>query len=44
MNDAISTEAKLQCECCNKWKICKMYIIPTGEAAWICKDCREGKR
>jgi len=40
---AISTETRGQCECCNLWKTVRMYIIPTLEAAWICKECREGK-
>lgn len=33
-----------QCECCGKFKLCKMYVIPTLEAAWICKEYREGKK
>ncbi len=42
-DDAISSETTDQCECCGHYKLVKMYIIQTGEAAWICKECREGK-
>lgn len=40
----LSTESRQQCECCNKFKICCMYMLQTCEAAWICIDCRKGKK
>lgn len=40
---AISSEAKLACECCKKIKTCRMYVLQNGEAAWVCIECREGK-
>ena len=40
MSDAISTEIKQTCECCTQRKICRMYVLQTGEAAWICLKCR----
>lgn len=43
MGDAISTEMHGRCECCGKFKLVRMYVIQTGEAAFVCKKCREGK-
>lgn len=41
---AISSEARTECEGCLKMKWCKMYVLQHGEVAWVCKDCREGKK
>ncbi len=43
MSEAISTEGEGECECCGKVKLVRMYILPTLEAAFVCKSCREGK-
>jgi hypothetical protein len=39
----LSTPIKTICKCCDKLKMCKLYVIATLEAVWICQDCREGK-
>ena len=44
MSDAISTATKEICDCCSKLKMVKIYITQMGTTAWICKDCREGKK
>lgn len=41
MSDAISSETEQFCECCNKFKICRMYVLQNGNAAWVCKECRK---
>ncbi len=43
MSDAISSKSNQICECCNKLKVCRMYVLQTGNTAWICKKCRMGK-
>lgn len=43
MDDAISTAVTCLCECCNKYKICKMYVLQDGSTTFVCKDCRNGK-
>jgi hypothetical protein len=32
------------CECCNRLKPCRLYTLQNGEAAWVCKKCRKGKK
>lgn len=32
------------CECCNSLKMYRLYALQNGEAAWVCKECRSGKR
>lgn len=42
MSDAISTASNQLCACCEKVKLCRMYVIQTGDAVWICVECRKG--
>lgn len=44
MDNAISSAHKTKCKCCDQRKWCKLYILQNGEAEWVCKDCREGKK
>lgn len=44
MSDAISSPTCGVCECCGKGGEVKMYVLQTGHTAWVCKDCREGKK
>jgi hypothetical protein len=30
------------CECCVTFKLCKMYVLQNGHAAWVCAQCRQG--
>jgi len=39
-NQVAQSEDPQICECCNKPKAYKMFIIQTGEAVWVCQDCR----
>lgn len=32
------------CACCNKLKLCHMYVLQHGLAEFVCDDCREGKK
>lgn len=41
-DDAISTESDQRCACCQRMRLCRMYILQMGEAAWVCKECRTG--
>lgn len=43
MGDAISTATVIKCDCCQQRKLCKMYVIQTGDTAWVCVDCRKGQ-
>lgn len=43
MDQPISAEDHQQCECCARWKICRMYVLQDGTAAWVCRSCRTGK-
>lgn len=38
------TEMEGVCYCCLNWKVIRMYILQDGKAAWVCEDCREGKK
>ena len=31
-------------ECCRQMKLCRMYVLQTGETAWVCEPCREGRQ
>lgn len=35
MSEAISTEIENICEACGKLRLCKLYILQNGEAAWV---------
>lgn len=43
MSDAISTEIKARCDCCEEMKKVRMYVLQDGNTAWVCKKCR-GKK
>jgi len=43
MGSAISSEALVDCDCCGQLRLCRMYILQTGNAAWVCVECRTGK-
>lgn len=43
MANELSSESEERCECCRKVKMCKMYMLQSMEAAWVCIECREGK-
>lgn len=43
MSDAISTEARVVCNCCHRLKTCKMYVLQNGTTAWVCLECRGGR-
>ena len=42
-DDAISNEVKQLCACCGKIKLCKMYVLQSGYAEFVCNECRTGK-
>lgn len=29
------------CECCGLLKKVKLYALQSGQAAWVCKECRK---
>jgi hypothetical protein len=39
-SSAISTEGEAICECCGRRKLCRMYVLQSGEAAFVCHNCR----
>lgn len=43
-DNSLSSASNEHCEGCGKFKICKMYVLPNLTSAWICKECREGKK
>ena len=43
MTDAISNKVLEHCKSCKRLKICCMYVLQTGNTAWVCDDCRYGK-
>lgn len=44
LNTLTPKHSEQLCECCKNFKLCKMYVLQNGEAAWICDNCREGKK
>jgi len=40
---ALSTATKILCECCEHVKVCRLYVLQDGRAAWVCEECRNGK-
>lgn len=38
----ISSEITASCDGCGKRKKVRMFVIQTGDAAWICAECRSG--
>lgn len=42
--DAVSTTTRGLCECCGHLKRVRLYILQSGNSAWVCKECREGKK
>lgn len=44
MNEVLSTEDNQFCKCCGKFKLCKVYVLQSGNAEWVCTECRNGKR
>lgn len=40
---AISSPIENLCKCCGLMKTVRMYVIQTGDAVFICKDCRNGR-
>lgn len=43
-DDAISSESFAYCECCERRRLCRMYVLQDGRAAFVCKPCRTGKK
>ncbi len=41
-DNAISAPSLEQCECCGKFKVCRMYVTHMGTASWVCTECRVG--
>lgn len=41
MSNVISSASMQFCYCCVQHKLCRMYILQMGEAAWVCQSCRE---
>lgn len=37
-------EAKEVCACCKKLKTCGLYGLQDGSTAWVCLECREGRK
>lgn len=44
MSTLTKNHSRQLCECCQKVKMCKMYVLQMGTAAWVCDGCREDKR
>lgn len=42
-DNALSTEGMQVCECCDKLKLCRLYVLQDLRAAWVCVECRGGK-
>lgn len=40
---AISSKAITLCDCCQRERPCKMYVLQDGNTAFVCDDCRNGK-
>ncbi len=43
-NKLTKNHSKQYCESCLKLKQCKMYVLQNMEAAFVCDDCRNGKK
>lgn len=39
----LSSVSVQTCECCGKVKPCRMYMLQTCNAAWVCHGCRKGE-
>lgn len=29
------------CGLCDRWRLCKLYVLHSQEAAWVCAECLE---
>ncbi len=36
--------AQAVCACCRRLKTCGLYGLQDGSSAWVCVECREGRK
>ncbi len=44
MSTLTKEETEQVCACCQKLKLCHLYVLQHGYAEFVCKSCREGKK